>query len=450
MKTMKVALLASAALAAVSVSARADDVAALKAQLEALNARVAQLETAPAVPIGFSLLTISEGTVSEIPGLPRTSKQIANEGNEATVIGIMPTADVPASTTIEWWGYVRSAIVYNDYDDSHDIDDGDNDVDDDSDVSVRARGQLNVTAKTDTAVGEVGVRLNLRAEDWYVDTKSPVTMNEAWGWWAMTPELTLGGGYAGTLGNVGYGYDGACSCYYIDNADVYTNPGDAVQMRLSWASGPFSFAAAVEDATGSNAFSTNGDNSTTLGVNNGFSTDDGLGVAAKVKYSGDTVSGEINGLWRQSGDLAYAPIDDTSVTVNAVDSWIVGAGLGFSLGEMASFSFAGNFGRTNYDADFWDVNGLVSANLSDSIHAELAAGYKSYDYSGVSATPPIVGLSGADVDIWSVMGGLYYEPVSQLTIGLEAEYSETDQDQPVGSKYTEDRLTVDLVTVFRF
>ncbi len=61
MKTMKVALLATAALAAVSVSARADDTAAIKAQLEALTARIAQLEAAPAVPVGFSLLTVSEG-----------------------------------------------------------------------------------------------------------------------------------------------------------------------------------------------------------------------------------------------------------------------------------------------------------------------------------------------------------------------------------------------------
>ena len=61
MKTMKVALLATAALAAVSVSARADDTAAIKAQLEALTARIAQLEAAPAVPVGYSLLTISEG-----------------------------------------------------------------------------------------------------------------------------------------------------------------------------------------------------------------------------------------------------------------------------------------------------------------------------------------------------------------------------------------------------
>ena len=44
MKTMKVALLATVAFAAVTVGARADDTAALKAELEALNARVAQLK----------------------------------------------------------------------------------------------------------------------------------------------------------------------------------------------------------------------------------------------------------------------------------------------------------------------------------------------------------------------------------------------------------------------
>ena len=38
MKTMKLALLATAAVAAVTVSARADEVSDLKAQLEALNA----------------------------------------------------------------------------------------------------------------------------------------------------------------------------------------------------------------------------------------------------------------------------------------------------------------------------------------------------------------------------------------------------------------------------
>ncbi|MGB3139885.1 MAG: hypothetical protein WBB16_03715, partial [Aestuariivirga sp.] len=236
MKTMKVALLATAALAAVSVSARADDTAAIKAQLEALTARIAQLEAAPAVPVGFSLLTVSEGTATVVPGLGLDAQQIAREGDKATIIGVLPTADAPASTTIEWSGYVRAAIVYVDY--------GDN-TEDGEDLDIYARGQLKVVGKTDTAVGEVGVQVRMRADfdgkpgSYYSSTYSygyynqrdsshgnEVYMKEAWGWWAMTPELTLGGGYTGSLGNIGYGYDGACNCYYTDNADVAFDPGD--------------------------------------------------------------------------------------------------------------------------------------------------------------------------------------------------------------------------------
>ncbi len=439
MKTMKVALLATAALTAVSVSARADDTAAIKAQLEALTARIAQLEAAPAAPIGYSLLTISEGTATKVPGLDGSNKFDAGYGDDkATIIGILPTADVPASTTIEWSGYVRAAIIYNDFDNGGSG--GGQSAESDSSIHVKARGQLKVVGKTDTAVGEVGARIQIRANPHEVDTNATVVMNEAWGWWAMTPELTLGGGFSGSLGNIGYGYDGACSCYYVDNANVYTNPGDATQLRLSWASGPISFAVAVEDADGGNAFST----STT---STAFTNDDGIGVAAEVKWTGDTVSAEVAGTWREGGDGATAvhAAHTHTDTDGGVDSYVIGAGLGFSLGEMASVSLAANVGRTNYDADFWNVNGLISANLSDAVHAELGAGYKEYEYNGDFSTIP-------DAQIWAVMAGLYYEPVSQLTIGLEAEYIEAEQGHtnPANGDYELDDFTVDIVTVYRF
>ena len=250
MKTMKVALLATAALAAVSVSARADDTAAIKAQLEALTARIAQLEASPAVPTGYSLLTITEGPRTVVPGLDALNKKRQGYGDTATIVGIMPTADVPASTTIEWSGYVR-AIVHN-----TDYGYADSAGDDESHVTTRA--QLAVTGKTDTAVGEVGARIQLRASGHGVDTDTNFFANEYWGWWAMTPEITFGGGFSGSLGNIGYGVDGACSCYGTDwftaeqrdenHINVGTNPGDATQIRLSWASGPISAAIALEDS----------------------------------------------------------------------------------------------------------------------------------------------------------------------------------------------------------
>ena len=434
MKTMKVALLATAALAAVSVSARADDTAAIKAQLEALTARIAQLEAAPAAPVGFSLLTISEATQTVVPGLGTSAQQIAREGDKATVIGILPTADAPASASIEWSGYVRAAIVYVDYGDRDWNDDitgpGDDSYTEDygHDTDVYARGQLKVVGKTDTAVGEVGVQIRMRADfdgqaysDYTGDNSNDVYMKEAWGWWAMTPELTLGGGHTGSLGNIGYGYDGACNCYYTDNADVGFDPGDTSQMRLSYASGPISAAVALEDASGNGG--------------NYWGNYDALGVAAEIKYSGDSFNGEISGIWREGYN-------------NSDDSYRIGAGVGFSLGDMASISIGAQMGSDVNDVDFWGASILASMNLSDTSHIEVAYGHKDYDSSYY-----------ADTD--AVLVGLYYDPVDQLTIGIEGEYihssgydddcanvpNDSCDDGKWGSNNT---MQIGLVTVFRF
>ncbi len=50
MKTFKLALAGSALLALSAAAAKADDLADLKAQIESLNARVAQMETARRFP----------------------------------------------------------------------------------------------------------------------------------------------------------------------------------------------------------------------------------------------------------------------------------------------------------------------------------------------------------------------------------------------------------------
>jgi len=430
MKTMKVALLATAALAAVSVSARADDTAAIKAQLEALTARIAQLEAAPAVPVGFSLLTISEATQTVVPGLEVLARDRAASGDTATVIGILPTADAPASASIEWSGYVRAAIVYVDYGDSKYDANTTNPSEDFSedyghDTDVYARGQLKVVGKTDTAVGEVGVQIRMRADfdgqaynGYAGNSSNEVYMKEAWGWWAMTPELTLGGGHTGSLGNIGYGYDGACNCYYTDNADVGFDPGDTSQMRLSYASGPISAAVALEDASGNGG--------------NYWGNYDALGVAAEIKYSGDSFNGEISGIWREG----YNSSDD---------SYRIGAGVGFSLGDMASISIGAQMGSDVNNVDFWGASILASMNLSDTSHIEVAYGHKDYDDSYY-----------ADTD--AVLVGLYYDPVDQLTIGIEGEYIHTsgyDDDfagpnNVAGSWGSNNTLQIGLVTVFRF
>ena len=484
MKTMKMALMAGAAIAVSAVAAHADELSDLKAQVESLNARMAAMETAPSVTAGYQLLAISKGDALQVPGMLGSDRDNVQQ-NKATLITVMPTADAPAGTTISWSGYVRSAIVYsganysaslkNKYDGVvYNKSKGSYDSNDDWDV--KARGQLRVVATTDTAVGAVGVELKLRA-DFNGNGTSNVYMKTAWGYWAMTPELTLGGGYAGSLGNIGYGYDGACTCYYTDNADVGFDPGDTTQMRLTYASGPLSFAMAIEDAGKNDG--TGEDNK------NAYVSGNNLGAAGEIKYSGDSFSGEISGVYRSTNNEKLLGND------NADSLWQVGAGVGFNLGSIASLSLAGAFGAGPYTTvndsgditnnfpvynQWWGLSGLASANLSDTVHAEAGLGYKhregdnfsvkTYDKSDPPKNVGNWNYNGFGYDTWAVLGGLYYNPVDQLTIGIEGEwYTQTWDFKRTGApgangdvlrgqqdklSLTNDNWTVDLVSVWRF
>jgi len=489
MKTLKMALMAGAAVAVSAAVAHADELSDMKAQIEALNARVASMETAPSVPSGYQLLAVSKGEALQVPGMLGSDRdRVTND--RATIISVMPTADAPAGATISWSGYVRAAVIYSGEDQSGELKqyDANGDVQktkfsytNDDDWDVKARGQLKVVANTDTAVGEVGVLLKMRA-DFNGNGNGNVYMKEAWGYWAMTPELTFGGGYSGSLGNIGYGYDGACTCYYTDNADVGFDPGDTTQLRLSYESGPFSMAVALEDSGLNNRY----------GNDNKYVNGQNMGVAGEIKYSGDAFSGEISGVYRSvnSDDYSFGGKgvnveSDTPFTYDAgIDSlWQVGAGVGFSLGDIASLSLAAAMGSGPFEEvnssgdivssypvqnDWWGVSALASANLSDTFHAEAGVGYKnrvgdSHDGVNWEDTGPVWKYSGFEYDTWAVLGGIYYDPVDQLTIGLEGEWYTTDtsvsrkgvdgeatEGQRDKVDYSTDNWTVDLVSVWRF
>jgi opacity protein-like surface antigen len=172
--------------------------------------------------------------------------------------------------------------------------------------------------------------------------------------------------------------------------------------------------------------------------------------------------------------------DDDAVAAAAKDFipeswWQVGAGTGFSLGDIASLSLAAAMGegpvvvidetglsndlKFPWNNSYWGVSGLASFNLNDEIRAEIGAGYREREFDDVTS----VGADySADSEYWIVGGGVYYSPVDQLTIGIEASYSETsasvDRDYATASattkdlqaSYDEEKMVVDLVSVWRF
>ncbi len=121
-------------------------------------------------------------------------------------------------------------------------------------MHLKARGRLDVTGTTDTAVGEVGASMSFygdfdnNGDDYggsFTTNSASVYMDYAWGWWKMTPELTFAGGYNGSLATIGYGMR-KINDAYISRGGVGVDGGDFTQMRLSYASGPLGVAIALE------------------------------------------------------------------------------------------------------------------------------------------------------------------------------------------------------------
>ena len=431
MKVMKLALLGTAALAAVSVSARADNLSDLKAQIEALQADVAALQAAPSVPAGYSLLTMSEAPAIVVPGLEVRD----SNAKSATVntIGVLPTADVPASTVIQWSGSVRAAIVYDDVD--YDLAPvvGEAGVDDNN-LHLKARGRLDVTGTTDTAVGEVGAAISFYGDfdnkmtggTGFTSNSASVFMDYAWGWWKMTPELTFAGGYNSSLATIGYGIR-KINDAYISRGTVGVDGGDFTQLRVSYNSGPVGVALALEH--------------TDEGDNLAAYAGGPFGVAAEVTYSGDMFNAEIAGFLRDA--------DSNGVGAGGkVTQSQIGLGLGAKLSDMFDISAAGSFGNNvwytdgngeQWIGDGWEVSAAIVATLSDSVSAEIGAGWSSYDYDFAA---------GDTTDRVAVAGGVYWSPVSQLKMGAQASW--VSVDETLAAEQESDTLKAAFVTWWNF
>jgi opacity protein-like surface antigen len=179
-------------------------------------------------------------------------------------------------------------------------------------------------------------------------------------------------------------------------------------MRLSYASGPIAVAIAVEDGDSNNG-------STGAPESN-------FGVAGELKYSGDSFGVELNAGVQQVG------------VFHAEDAWTVNAGAHVALGDMFSLSAAAGMGSDVGTTDDWTKASLYGkANLSDAVWAEAGVSHK-----WNTQNPTTV------FDVTAFGLGIYYQPVSQLTIGLEANYS-TD-----GAATANTKTGAALVTKFAF
>ena len=433
MNTIKFALLGTAAIAAVSVSAQAStasDVAALRAQVEALSAQVAAAQTSADLPAGYQFVTTS------------MQPSLLDPTRKAFTLAIMPTADAPASTVLQWSGFARAALVYTSiHNDATNV--GGPQalapaVTDSSKNHIKVRGQLNVTGKTDTAVGEVGATLKIR-DEWDGQVATAVSFPTAIGWWALTPNLTLSGGFDGIVGGIGgYGTD-KLNAFYTDGApNSAGNSGDTSQFALAYADGPISFKIAVGHyeykVANLSGVVANPVPGPVLGAN---ISDYAFG--AQAEYKGDAFSAKVAG---------FVEGADYQVGVGAtasMDMFTLSAAAAIGKDTNHTFSIWGGTFIAVEDATYWNANLFAGASLSDSVKAELGFGYNNYQGS-------TFGGATLNSNKLGVAGGLYYSPVSQLTIGAEASWNREYTGGVNGGIFSGNTTTVaaDLVTVFSF
>jgi hypothetical protein len=407
MKMMKWALLGGVALVVTAAAARADDLADLKAQIETLQTRVSQLEAQPqaSMPSGYSLMAIRDGQGTYEGILPERYGDRVRDDSGFT-LSVLPTADAAPVAEVSVSGEIRTALVYSDFDSGsgNDIDSGD---DGDDSLDVANRGRIFIRGKADTAVGEVGgyFRLEARGGGNFSDYDESVNMNKAYGWWKFAPEWELMAGYNDNAGALQTSYDWLVSSIPIATVGP-SNPNNE-HFRLTYTSGPLSFAISLEDSDSTTFIDADDDGD--LDVIDGVDTSDLPNAQAYVMYSTDSFTGQIVGLiqdddWGDNLDWAIGG----GATLGIADNFTFLAAA--VVGEGTS-SYANNLAPISADEEFWGGSIGVIANLSDDTRLELGAGYEDYDVAG---------------EVLGVNGGVFWDPVSQVTLGVGATYRDFD------------------------
>jgi len=424
MKVTKWALLAGAAIAVTATAARADDLSALKAEIEALQSRVSQLEAQPqaSMPSGYSLMAFRDGQGTYEGVLAERNSDKVREESGFT-LSVLPTADVAPAAEVSVSGEIRTALIYTDdrfefkddfsgpgsdsFDDSHD------------NLDVKVRGRIFIKGKADTAVGEVGGYFRLQADgggnlsDYSENTK----MNKAYGWWKFAPEWELMAGYNDNTAALQVGWDWLAATGPT-NSFGPSNVNNE-QMRLTFTSGPLSFAIALEDPDGASGYTSQFGGTTTSADKSDLPN-----LQAYLMYSSDAFTAQVVGVVQEDDTSDhFGPGFEKVIEGGALD-WAIGGGGTISIAEHFQVTagavvgegtrlYADNVSPVTNDESFWAASLGVLAGLSEDTRLELGVGYEDYDEAGTA-----LGFGG----------GIYWDPVSQVTLGAGATWVERDRN----------------------
>ena len=432
-KWIRRALLGGVAMAVMATGAQADDLSDLKAQIEALQARVNTIESrGAALPEGVSLITFQRGSkeIAMVGGDDTKLIDKAPEGRGFT-IAITPTADLPApATEITLSGSIRTLALWGKSKISNVPAGSTLTAGSDNDFDLAARGTLNIRSKTDTAVGQVRTRIQIRNQfsgfgfrapamgagiNDPVDGDATTTQVEArlaYGEWDFMPGWTLLAGHAGQIAAVtNVAYPTQPAMYGLDSTRHN-------QIRLTYSGGPISFGVGIENPSRDNLGGLM--NSTTVPDFAGFAQFNAPGgislrVTGEAGKVGDSVVPGTN-----TGYLVGVGAAASIAQINLNAGFVYTKGLGCD----SIFSAAGGYCRV----------GTGGAGLANNTGV-LAKGYGAQVNAGVGLTETVSANASfgyfnytnlIDIDDWdhgfSVGGNIVWRPVEALQVAAEVDY----------------------------
>jgi hypothetical protein len=420
--------------------AQADELATLKAHLEALQSRVDSMQTAPANLRGKSLLTLERGQGSNSWGTDAASDLQQVEDSGFTIAAVTSTADRPAPVAeLTVYGYVSAHVAY-DFDVNHGTaysfnistinGNAQNDTGDHISLSA-ARSRFGIRSKLNTSIGQIRSLVEM---DFVTGSNSGsigLRMRKAFGEWDMAQNWTILAGqtdFTAALLPIGVAR--------VDASQPLLQRSRASQFRLIYSDGPLSWAVAIENPSLE-------------------STTNMPNIASYLQYdiagghtfivSGEVADWENNGKDNHQDELAWAVLAGINVSVASMVLLTAGVGYGEGLlddkfmGDVIENGTAGK--SVNAVGDPLETLGFLiglSFGLNETTTLNAVFSYA----ENFDGNPQAGQLEAA----YKVTTNILWRPVKQVRMGWEITWAEKEFDD--GS--TDDGVRATFGTQFFF
>jgi hypothetical protein len=427
-----------------ATGAQADELTALKAQLEALQSRVNSLESAPAaaaLPEGYSYMAYGRGSGSNDDwGKESAIDRVNQSDDRGFTVAITPTADLPAPVAeVTVYGYVKGDVIYSFQDNDFAASTGWSAVNtvasSDDHITIHAQqSRFGIKSKVDTAIGQIRTRIEGDFEGAPYGTNNAFRLRHAYGEWDMTENMTL---IIGQTWRVASLLPLGISTVNFFGTSGWTYSRHP-QVKIRYSNGPLTVHLGIEqslDQTSSN-----------------------------VPVFGGSIQYDVPGGHQIVVGAAIGENDDG---VDSDTSWVVQGGANINLADVATLTGAVVYGAGGvagrYTAVPWDLftaadGGAnktfgamagLSVPVTDTTTFNVVWDYINGDGSARSAAFGCVAAAGCHDELHTIHANIMWQPVKQMRMGWEVAYLFAD-DEFAGSTMEDEVLQLQWGTWFFF